>query len=89
MGTMPTISQFFGISIRIYYEDHGQPHFHAYYAEFEAVFAIYTLEILRGGIPRRVTALVLEWAVSRRQELRKNWERARAHEPLRPISPLE
>ncbi len=72
MGTMPTISQFFGISIRIYYEDHGQPHFHAYYAEFEAVFAIDTLEILRGGIPRRVTALVLEWAVSRRQELRKN-----------------
>ncbi|WP_407635395.1 DUF4160 domain-containing protein [Marinobacter nauticus] len=28
---MPTISEFFGILIRMYYDDHNPPHFHAYY----------------------------------------------------------
>jgi hypothetical protein len=28
---MPTISQFYGITIRMYFDDHPPPHFHAYY----------------------------------------------------------
>jgi hypothetical protein len=31
--SMPTISEFFGIIIRMYYDEHNPPHFHAYYAE--------------------------------------------------------
>ena len=30
---MPTISAFFGIVIRMYYDDHAPPHFLAHYAE--------------------------------------------------------
>jgi hypothetical protein len=26
---MPTISQFYGITIRMYFDDHPPPHFHA------------------------------------------------------------
>ena len=33
---MPTISSFYGILIRMFYNDHGPPHFHARYGEFEA-----------------------------------------------------
>lgn len=33
---MPTISIFYGIAIRMYYQDHAPPHFHAVYAEQEA-----------------------------------------------------
>lgn len=39
---MPTISVFFGILIRMYYDDHNPPHFHAYYGEHEAIIAIQT-----------------------------------------------
>ena len=87
--TMPTISRFLGITIRIYYEDHGVPHFHAYYGESEATVAIDTLEVLAGSLPPRVTALILEWASQRRQGLRADWQRAQAHLPLRNLEPLE
>lgn len=86
---MPTISAFFGIAIRMYYDDHNPAHFHAYYGEQSAVFAIETLEMLRGDLPRRARALILEWALEHRDELRLDWELAAAHEPLLPIEPLE
>jgi hypothetical protein len=40
---MPRISEFFGIVIAMYYNDHAPPHFHAKYAEHEATFSIDTL----------------------------------------------
>ena len=43
---MPTISKFFGISIRMYYDDHPPPHFHAYYAEDSAKIEIATLGVI-------------------------------------------
>ena len=57
---MPTISQFFGIAIRMYYNDHLPPHFHAEYGSDEAVYEIDTLNVLRGSLPRRAHALVVE-----------------------------
>ena len=61
---MPSICAFYGIVIYMYYNDHNPPHFHAEYAEFEAIYTIETLEILRGKLPRRAHALVVEWATS-------------------------
>jgi hypothetical protein len=50
---MPTISEFFGILIRMYYDDHNPPHFHAYYGGHEAIISIETLEIMEGSLPKR------------------------------------
>jgi Domain of unknown function (DUF4160) len=86
---MPTISQFFGIAIRMYYEDHPPPHFHVYYGEHSAVIEIETLATRRGELPRRVLALVLEWAADHRVELLEDWRLAEAHQPLHSIDPLE
>lgn len=86
---MPTISIFLGIVIRMYYDDHAPPHFHAHYGEQSALFEITTLRVMRGRLSRRVHALVLEWAAEHREELMGNWRRAEAHEPLEPIEPLE
>ena len=86
---MPTVSAFFGISIRMYFNDHLPPHFHAYYGDASVQVEIDTLTVLRGTLPRRAMALVLEWAFARRDELRQNWERARRHESLVRIAPLE
>jgi hypothetical protein len=86
---MPEISRFFGIVIAIYYKEHGVPHFHAKYSGQTGVFSIADLELIEGRLPRRVIALVLEWAFEHRDELMENWQRALAQEPLLPITPLE
>ena len=86
---MPTISRFFGITVRMYYDDHEPAHFHVYYAGDDATVTIDNLEVLEGELPRRALALVLEWASQRRTELRDNWQRAREHEELEQIKPLD
>jgi hypothetical protein len=86
---VPTLCSFFGITIRMYYDDHAPPHFHAYYGASAAQIAIESLEVLHGQLPRRAMALVLEWALAHRPELRSNWDHAERHELLAPIEPLE
>ena len=49
---MPRISAFFGIVVRMFYNDHSPPHFHAEYGEYEAVYEIETIEVL-AGTPQR------------------------------------
>jgi len=86
---MPRISYFFGISIYMYFEDHLPPHFHAQYNEYKATIAIDTLRIVKGNLPRRATALVLEWASMYRDELQSNWEAIRDDRPFDKIEPLK
>jgi hypothetical protein len=57
--------------------------------EHEALVTIETLDVLRGELPRRALALVLEWAAAHRDELRADWNRARSGQTLEPIAPLE
>ncbi len=86
---MPTISEFFGILIRMYWDDHPPPHFHAIYGEHEAQYNIATLDVIHGKLPRRAHALVVEWASLHKDELMKNWERCQVPSPAVPIEPLE
>ncbi|MGD8717152.1 MAG: DUF4160 domain-containing protein [Desulfobacterales bacterium] len=34
---MPEICRFYGIVIKMFFDDHNPPHFHALYGEFEAL----------------------------------------------------
>jgi hypothetical protein len=86
---MPRISEFFGIVIRMYYNDHWPPHFHAEYGGYEAVYQVETIEVLRGALPRRAHAMVVEWTTLYRNGLIENWERAREGLPLKEIDPLD
>jgi len=86
---MPTICVFFGIVVRMYYDEHIPPHFHAYYGESAAVIEIETLRLRDGSLPKRAMALVLEWAQEHRSELMKNWQLAKDHQALEKIAPLE
>jgi hypothetical protein len=86
---MPCISQFFGIVIYMYFNDHAPPHFHAEYGGHEALYEIQTLQIYAGKLPRRAHNLVIEWADLHRTELLADWERARRGEPLADIKPLD
>ena len=86
---MPRVSEFFGIVIYMYYNDHMPSHFHAEYAEHEAIYEIDTLDVTRGSLPRRAHALVVEWASLHRAELRDDWDRARLEKPLTEIEGLK
>lgn len=86
---MPTLSAFYGILIQMYWADHAPPHFHALYAEFEGVIDIRTLEVIRGFLPRRALALVLEWAELHREELMEDWNLCASNQTPRKIQPLE
>ncbi len=86
---MPELCRFFGIIIRMYYNDHDPPHFHAVYGDEEALIDVDTLAVVRGELPRRALALVVEWAVLHRSELRRDWDLARSGRTPEPIAPLE
>lgn len=85
---MPTISTFYGILIQMYWNDHAPPHFHAFYAEYEVMIDIRTLEIIEGKLPRRALALVLEWAQQHRVELLEDWELCAQKQHPKAIAPL-
>jgi hypothetical protein len=85
---MPTIATFYGILIQMFFQDHAPPHFHALYAEHEALIDIRTLEILEGAMPRRALALVLEWAQEHRAELMEDWELCVRKQSPKKIEPL-
>lgn len=86
---MPELSRFYGIVIRMYFDDHPPPHFHAEYGSFEALIDIRTLAFVRGKLPPRARGLVTEWAALHQDELMEQWVRARSLEPLGKIAPLE
>jgi len=86
---MPEISRFYGIIIALYYNEHNPPHFHAKYAEFKAEIDIRTLQILKGELPKRAKAMVLEWADEHRDDLMQDWELARQNYELKQIEPLK
>ncbi len=86
---MPEISRFFGVVIRMFYNDHMPPHFHADYGRQRAAIAIESLQVLEGRIAPRVLGLVMEWTALHQRELMENWESARSRAPLKPIAPLE
>jgi len=46
----------YGIVIQMFWQDHPPPHFHALYAEHEALIDIQTLNVIQGGLPRRALA---------------------------------
>ena len=46
---MPELSRFYGIVIKMYFDDHDPSHFHAEYAEDEAVISIETLDAATFG----------------------------------------
>ena len=86
---MPRISEFYGIFIYMYFQDHEPAHFHAIYGDAEALIEINTGYIRKGGLPARAQRMVLDWLELHRDELIEDWRRAQDGLPLSPIPPLE
>jgi hypothetical protein len=66
---MPIISCFFGIYVRMYFDDHAPPHFHVEYQGQEAFVSIETGEIIEGRLPRKAAKLVKAWCLEHQADL--------------------
>ena len=86
---MPEISRFFGIVIKMFFDDHNPPHFHAEYGDALALIDIRNLSVFSGRLPPRSMGLVIELPTLHQQELLTNWESARAQQEMQRIVPLE
>ena len=77
---MPEIARFYGIIIKIYFNDHNPPHFHAYYGEYDGAFDIQTLEMIYADLPKKSsrTSERVGWTISWKNygdvENEKNWK---------------
>jgi hypothetical protein len=71
---MPVITRFYGILIKMYFREHGTPHFHAVYNEYNGVFDIDTLEMIEGDLPTRAQQMIREWAQQYQEELKGMWQ---------------
>ena len=85
---MPELSRFLGIVIGMFYRDHGAPHFHAVYGDYEISVEVETGTI-HGRFPPRALKLVLEWMNLHKPELLEDWQLAKQGQPLKRIAPLE
>ena len=72
----------------MFYREHGAPHFHASYGDFDVEVSILD-GVVTGQFPKRALRHVLEWYDLHKDELLANWELAAQRKPLKRIAPLE
>ena len=86
---MPEISRFFGIIIRMFFDEHNPPHIHAVHQGQKAVFD-FSGGIMQGDLhSRTATKLVREWIDLHVEELSADWALAQAGREVEKIAPLE
>lgn len=89
---MPIISQFYGIIIRIYFNDiekHHLEHIHAQYNEYDAVYSIKDINLLEGTLPSKQNNLVIAWIEIHKDELMALWKLSQEDGEIFKIDPLK
>lgn len=66
---MPTLKIINGIKIDCYSGDHAPPHVHVWYAEYEVLIEIETLNIYAGDIPNKAFKRASAYIEKNREEL--------------------
>ena len=85
---MPEISRFYGIIIRMFFNEHNPPHFHAEYGEYRVVVNLND-EVVNGFMPKRALKLIFEWLDLHKEELINNWEKCKNDISPDKITPLK
>ena len=84
---MPVLSRFYGIIIRMYFQqaEHNPPHIHTLYGDDMAAIDIQTGKILEGNLPPKALSMVCEWINVHKSELLHIWET----QEFKALPPLE
>ncbi len=85
---MPEISRFYGIIIRMFFNDHNPPHFHAEYGDYKCIVNLND-EVVTGFMPKRALKLIFEWLDLHKEELLVNWEKCLNNIQPDNIEPLK
>ena len=85
---MPEISRFYGIIIRMFFDDHNPPHFHISYQNYDATINIENGTV-KGEMPRRALKLVFDWLDLYKEELKDNWNSIKETGKYNKIQPLK
>jgi len=86
---MPKLSEFYGIKITMFANEHGVPHFHAHYEGASVAIGIQPLAVLAGAIRARGLALAMEWAAKHQPELLTSWNALQTGGKPEKIEPLD
>lgn len=72
---MPILSNFYGIIIKMYFQqsEHNPPHIHAMYGEYIGAIDIQTGDLLEGDLPPRALHLVQDWLQIHKSEVLDIW----------------
>lgn len=92
MNSVPELSRFFGIVIRMFSEagaPHHVAHFHAYFQDETAVFSVSPVEMIAGTLPQRQRRLVEAWGELHQDELLADWKLLHSGRAATPIEPLK
>ena len=83
---MPILSNFYGIIIKMYFQqsEHNPPHIHAIYEKYAGAIDIRNGKMIDGNLPSRAIKLVQEWINENREELLKMWN----NQEFKKIKPL-
>ena len=73
---MPTISHFYGISIRMFFYQSKQnpPYIHAFYGTDVAAIEIRTGKLMEGFLPPGILGIIQSWVQVYKQELQHMWD---------------
>lgn len=87
---MPELCRFYGIVIKMIYNDndkHHKPHVHVYYGEHEASVA-FDGEVLDGKLPLKQYRILSGWLALHEDELYIAWNNAVQNKPFNKIDPI-
>ena len=88
---MPRLcSDFYGISVYLYFKDidqHHLPHVHAFHGDDEAVFAL-NGDVLEGDLQSTARKRVRAWLAQEHSGIQKAWELAAIGKPFQRVNSL-
>lgn len=87
---MPELSRFYGLVIKLMYNDTGQhnkPHVHVYYGDYSASIGV-DGELLAGSLPLKQVRLVQAWLILHEEEVYGAWNNAVSGKSFERIEPL-
>ncbi|MCL2355373.1 MAG: DUF4160 domain-containing protein [Oscillospiraceae bacterium] len=82
---MPAISRFYGITIKMFFNDHNPPHIHAIYGEYIGIIDLNNMEMLNGDLPINAQKLVKQWIEKYKNDLISMW----STKEMRYLMPLK
>lgn len=88
---MPIVSQFYGVIIRMYYDDmkhHNMPHLHIQYNDYKAIYDL-NGKCIKGNIPNKQSKLVEAWIAIHTEELNTLWKLMQEDNEFFTIEPLK